>query len=162
MVPRVVSVALLFLAWELVSRAVSASVVPSFARVTRVFVESLGDGYVWSDMAITFGRVFASFALSMLLALAIGMAIGTVRWFGRMFDFWVTVAAAVPSILYVVVAYLWFGLNEVAAVLAAALVVTPSAAFNVIQGVQAIDPGLSEMARAFRVPRRAIVRRRCA
>ena len=157
--PRVLSVVFLLLLWEAVSLAVSADVVPSPARVVRVFRDSLDDGYVWSDMIVTFGRVIAAFGLSMLLALGIGLAIGTVRWFGRMFDFWVTIAAAVPAILYVVVAYLWLGLNDWAAIMAAALVVTPSATFNVIQGVQAIDPGLSEMARAFRVPRRDIVRR---
>lgn len=156
---RALSVVILLLLWEAVSRVVSADIVPSLWRVVTVFVASLDDGYVWSDMAITAGRVVVAFALSMSIALTIGMALGTVGWFGRMFDFWVTIAAAVPSILYIVVAYLWMGLNDVAAIAASALVVAPSATFNVIQGVKAIDPGLSEMARAFRVPNRAILLR---
>ncbi|MSQ52142.1 MAG: ABC transporter permease subunit [Betaproteobacteria bacterium] len=154
---RALSVVILLILWEAMSRIVSADILPSLARVVTVFFASLDDGYVWSDMAITGGRVVAAFALSMSIALTLGMALGTVRWFGRMFDFWVTIAAAVPSILYIVVAYLWLGLNDVAAIAASAVVVAPSATFNIIQGVKAIDPGLSEMARAFRVPSRSIL-----
>lgn len=155
--PRLLSVILLLVIWEVVSRAVSADVLPSLGKVYGAFVESLEEGYVWTDMVITFSRVLAAFSFAMLMALSIGLAIGTMRWFARMFDFWVTIAASVPSILYIVIAYLWLGLNDTAAVVAAALIVTPSATFNVIQGVRAIDPGLSEMARAFRVSKRDII-----
>ncbi len=155
--PRLFSVILLVLIWEIVSRAVTAEVVPSLGKVYDAFGEALGEGYIWSDMVTTFSRVLAAFSFAMLMALSIGLAIGMMRWFARMFDFWVTIAASVPSILYIVIAYLWLGLNDTAAVVAAALIVTPSATFNVIQGVRAIDPGLSEMARAFRVSKRDIV-----
>ncbi|MFM9969151.1 MAG: ABC transporter permease [Burkholderiales bacterium] len=157
LVLRSLSVVILLVLWEGVSRVVSADIVPSVTRVYAVFMASLDDGYVWKDMAVTAGRVVAAFSLAMMIALTAGMALGTIRWFGKMFDFWVTIAAAVPSILYIVIAYLWLGLNDVAAIAASAIVVAPSATFNVIQGVKAIDPGLSEMARAFRVPSRAIL-----
>ena len=156
---RVLSVLLIFVLWELVSRAVTTNVVPTPAMTVKALQDALADGYVWSDMLITFGRMIAAFALAMGLAIVFGVALGTVGWFGRMFDFWVTIAASIPSLLYIVVAYLWLGLNDTAAVVAAALVVAPSATFNVWQGVKSIDPGLSEMARAFRVPRWTIVRR---
>ena len=157
--PRLLSIALIFGLWAVASVAVGTSVIPSPIRVWAAFQESLREGYVWSDMAVTLSRLLAAFGLAMVLAVVVGLAIGTIDWFGRMFDFWVTVGAAVPSLLIIVVAYLWLGLNDRAAVVAAALVVAPSATFNVIQGVRAIDPGLSEMARAFGVPHLAITRR---
>jgi NitT/TauT family transport system permease protein len=156
---RVLSVLLIFALWELVSRAVTTNVVPTPAMTVQALQDALSDGYVWSDMAITFGRMTAAFGLAMTLAIVFGVALGTVGWFGRMFDFWVTIAASVPSLLYIVVVYLWLGLNDTAAIVAAALIVAPSATFNIWQGVKSIDPGLSEMARAFRVPRWTIVRR---
>src|SRR5919206_483368 len=66
-------------------------------------------------MLITFGRMMAAFGLAMALAIVFGVALGTVGWFCRMFDFWVTIAASVPSLLYIVVVYLWLGLNDIAA-----------------------------------------------
>lgn len=157
--PKVGSVLLLILVWELIARVASANVAPSLVRVAAAFVDSLEDGYIFRDIAITFGRMLIAFSMAMSFALALGLAIGRVRLFAQMFEFWVTIAASVPSILYIVIAYLWLGLNDTAAVVAAALVVTPSATFNVIQGVRAIDPGLSEMARAFHMPRRIVVLR---
>lgn len=156
---RLLSVLLIFLLWELLSRVLSASVVPTPYMTWVALGDAFADGYVWSDLTVTFGRMTAAFALAMGLAIVFGIALGTVGWFGRMFDFWVTIAASIPSLLYIVVAYLWIGLNDTGAILAAALVVAPSATFNVWQGIKSIDPGLSEMARAFGLPRWTIIRR---
>ena len=157
--PRLLSVLLIFGLWSLASAGVGTAVIPSPLRVWAAFRDALGEGYILRDMAVTSGRLVAAFVLAMVLATTIGLAIGTIRWFARMFDFWVTIAAAVPSLLYIVIAYLWLGLNDTAAIVAAAVVVVPSATFNVIQGVRSIDPGLSEMARAFGVSKLAITRR---
>jgi len=158
-VPRLISIGLIFVLWALASAAVGTSVIPSPSQVWAAFLDAVHEGYIWSDMLVTFARLLAACALAMVLAIVIGLAIGTIGWVARMFDFWVTIGAAVPSLLIIVVCYLWLGLNERAAIVAAALVVAPSATFNVIQGVRSIDPGLSEMARAFGVPRLAITRR---
>lgn len=156
---RIASVLLILAGWQLVSQLVSTDVLPTPAMTAAAVSESLVDGQQWGDMAITFARMIAAFALSMSLAVVIGLALGTVRWFGQVFGLWVTVAASVPSLLYVVLAYLALGLSETAAIVAAALVVTPSAIFNVWQGVLAVDPRLSEMARSFELPRATILRR---
>src|SRR5207302_4476029 len=138
---------------------VGTAVIPSPLRVWAAFQEALGEGYILKDMAITSWRLLAAFGLAMVMATTVGLAIGTIGWVARMFDFWVTIAAAMPSLLIIVVAYLWLGLNDTAAVVAAAVVVAPSATFNVIQGLRSIDPGLSEMARAFGISKPAVVRR---
>ena len=157
--PPLLSLALLFALWFAASAGVGTAVLPSPDKVWTAFLAALGDGYIWSDMRVTFGRLMAAFALAMVLATGAGLAIGTVGWVARIFDPWVTIAAAVPSLLLIVISYLWLGLNDTAAVVAAAVVVAPSATFNVIQGVRAIDPGLSEMARAFGVSKLAVDRR---
>jgi NitT/TauT family transport system permease protein len=156
---RIASVLLILAGWQLVSQLVSTDVLPSPAMTAAAVSESLVDGQQWGDMAITFARMIAAFALSMGLAVVIGLALGIVRWFDQVFGLWVTVAASVPSLLYVVIAYLALGLSETAAIVAVALVVTPSAIFNVWQGVLAVDPRLSEMARSFELPRATILRR---
>jgi NitT/TauT family transport system permease protein len=156
---RIGSALLALALWQALSTLVSTDVLPTPAMTAAAIAESAADGQLWVDMGITFVRMIAAFALAMSLAVGIGLALGTLRWFGLVFDFWVTVAASVPSLLYVVLAYLALGLNETAAIVAAALVVTPSAIFNVWQGVTAVDPRLSEMARSFDLPRLTVVRR---
>ena len=153
------SALLLLAVWMIASAGVSTAVLPSPLKVASAIQAALADGYFWSDMRVTFGRLIAAFALAMVLATVAGLTIGTVGWVARVFEPWVTVAASVPSLLLIVIAYLWLGLNDTSAIVAAALVVVPSATFNVIQGVRAIDPGLSEMARAFGVSKFSVTRR---
>lgn len=147
--PRVLSLALLLGLWYLVSLLVSTDVVPTPIQTIEEFQKALGDGYIWSDLAITFTRMMGAFILAMVIGVAFGAALGTVDWFRRIFDVWVTIAASIPSLLYLVVIYLWLGLNDTAAILGGALVVAPSVTFNFWQGMKSLDPGLSEMARAF-------------
>jgi NitT/TauT family transport system permease protein len=157
--PRLLSVFLLGATWYLISFVVSTDVVPTPLMTLDAFRRSLDDGYVWSDVTITLGRIVAAFGLAMLIGIAYGSALGTLDWFRRIFDIWLTIAASIPGLLYLVIAYLWLGLNDLAAVLGAALVVAPSVTFNVWQGMKSLDPGLSEMARAFDVPQLTIFRR---
>jgi NitT/TauT family transport system permease protein len=102
--------------------------------------------------------MLGAFALAMLIGTGVGSALGAVGWFRSIFDLWITIAAAIPSLLYIVVVYLWLGLNDSAAIIGGALVLAPTIAFNVWEGMKALDPGLSEMARAFGVPRGIVFR----
>jgi NitT/TauT family transport system permease protein len=63
-----------------------------------------------------------------------------------------------PALILIVLAYIWIGLNEVAAVLAVALNKIPNVAVTVREGARAMDAGLTEMARVFRFSRPATLR----
>ncbi|MGE0703474.1 MAG: ABC transporter permease [Vicinamibacterales bacterium] len=153
------SVLLLLALWQGVSLVVSAQVMPSPLATTRALAEALPQRQIWSDIGVTLSRILAAFALAMTIGIAFGSALGTLVWFRRIFNLWVMLAASTPSILYIVVVYLALGLTESAAIVGGALVVAPVITFNVWQGMRTLDPGLSEMARAFGVPRWTVYRR---
>jgi NitT/TauT family transport system permease protein len=154
-----VSVLLLLGLWYGLSALVTPRVMPTPGMTIRTFFVVLGEGYIFSDIAITFARILGTFTLSMLIGIAVGSALGTVAWFRNIFNLWVMLAASTPSLLYIVVVYLVLGLTDLAAIIGAALVVAPVITFNVWQGMKSLDPGLSEMARAFGVPRWMTFRR---
>lgn len=156
---RLLSIALIFLLWAIISKLVSEDVVPTPAATWGAFLAGVQDGYIWPDLAITFVRMLLAFALALGIGTLFGVALGAIGWFEKIFDVWVTLAASIPSLLFIVVVYLWLGLNDSAAILAGGLVVAPSITFNVWQGMKSLDPSLSEMARSFGVPRRTILRR---
>lgn len=153
------SIALLLALWYGVSALVTTRVVPTPGMTVATFFVALGEGYIFSDIAITFLRILASFALSMLVGVVVGSALGTIEWFRNIFNLWVMLAASTPSLLYIVVIYLVLGLTDAAAIIGGALVVAPVITFNIWQGMKSLDPGLSEMARAFGVPRWMLFRR---
>jgi NitT/TauT family transport system permease protein len=156
---RVISILLIFGLWYAVSFTVSTEVVPTPIMTLETFVAALRDGYVWSDLRDTFMRMVLAFTLAMSAGTVFGAALGRLQWFSKIFDLWVTIAASIPALLYIVVVYLWLGLTDTAAIIGAAMVVAPSITFNVWQGMKSLDPGLSEMGRAFGLPRWMILRR---
>lgn len=156
---QVVSVALLLAAWLVLSAIVTEHVLPTPWQTWAALIRALEDGYVWTDMAITLNRTLGAFALAMSIGLIYGSLLGSVRWFQRVFGLWLVIAASIPSLLYLVIIYLMVGLNDLAAVIGAGLVVAPSVTYNIWQGMKTLDPDLSEMARVFNVPRWAVFRR---
>jgi NitT/TauT family transport system permease protein len=150
---QLISIILLLGLWLLLSQAVSTKVIPTPWATWQAFLRALEDGYLWQDIGITFTRTLGAFALAMLLGTVFGFLLGSVRWFNQIFANWLTIAASIPSLLYIVVAYLAVGLNDTAAILGAGLIVAPSITYNVWQGMKTLDPHLAEMARAFGVSR---------
>lgn len=144
-----VSIALLFVVWEVGSAIVGRTVLPGPWASFRAIKLSADDGYLWSDVRITFWRVIGAFVVSLVASVAAGVILGGSKVAGRVFGPWVTITASIPALVFVVVAYLAIGLSDRAAIVGTALVVAPIMTFNVWDGMKALDPELSEMARAF-------------
>lgn len=155
----VASIAIFFGAWLLVSWRVSTNVLPTPIMAINGIVDYHHSGDLYSDMLTTSKRIAFSFMLSLTGSIVIGVSLGTSRHIERLFGSWVTIMASVPSLLYLVIAYLWLGLSDEAATVGAAFVVAPSMIFNVWQGMRSLDADLLEMGRAFGVPRATRIRR---
>jgi len=82
------------------------------------------------------------------------------RWrrLDLLLDSVITILLNLPALVVIVLIYVWFGLNEVAAIAAVALNKLPSTAVTLREGARALDPGLSEMAHSFRMPAGRVLR----
>jgi NitT/TauT family transport system permease protein len=69
----------------------------------------------------------------------------------RALDPWLIVLLNLPALVIIILAYVWFGLNEAAAIGAVALNKIPNVIVTLREGARALDPGLQEMARAYRL-----------
>ena len=155
----IASIAIFFGTWLVVSWRVSTNVLPTPFMAMRGIADYHQSGDMWWDMAITSKRIVFSFLLSLTGSVLIGVGLGTSRHIERLFGYWVTVMASVPSLLYLVIAYLWLGLDDEAAIVGASFVVAPPMIFNVWQGMRSLDADLLEMGRAFGVPQATRIRR---
>ncbi len=105
------------------------------------------------NLAITLGRVVAAFALSLVLGSGLGIAMGRSRRLDLWLDNAVTVLLNLPALVLIVLLYVWFGLNEVSAIVAVALNKLPNTVVTMREGARALDPALAEMAHSFRMSR---------
>ena len=153
------SIVIFFAAWMVISWRVSTNVLPTPIMAINGIVDYHHSGDMYSDMLTTSKRIGLSFMLSLSASIAIGVGLGTSRHIEKLFGSWVTIMASVPSLLYLVISYLWLGISDEAAIVGAAFVVAPSMIFNVWQGMRSLDADLLEMGRAFGVPGATRIRR---
>jgi NitT/TauT family transport system permease protein len=119
--------------------------------VFTAIIDEARSGALLLNMAATLARVAASFMLAMTFGAVIGVAMGRYAAFDRIADSWVVILLNLPALVIIVLAYVWVGLNEVAAIGAVALNKLPNAIVTVREGARALDRSLDEVAQVFRM-----------
>lgn len=141
------------LLWQIAASLADSRLLPSVIAVLRAMLQQTIAGTLPLNLAITFGRVAAAFALSLLLGSALGIAMGRLRRLDLLLDNAVTVLLNLPALVVIVLIYIWFGQNEIAAIAAVALNKLPATVIMLREGARALDPALAEMAESFRMSR---------
>ena len=136
-----------------------ANVLPSPAVVAGTVVDLAREGEIQKNLFITLWRVFAGFAIAEVLGIAIGTAMGLNRRAETVMDGWIMILLTIPSLAYAIFALLAFGLSETALIAAIAGTTLPYVVVNIWSGVKAVDAGLLDMARVFRVRRQTVLRK---
>lgn len=156
--PRIGSIVVLLLAWEVGARLAGSRLAPPVSVIAGAFWAAARTGELPANLAATLLRVACAFGLAMLLGSALGMAMGRSPRLDRWLDAPLTVLLNIPALVVIALAYVWFGLGEGPAIAAVALAKLPNTAVAVREGARALDPQLREMARLFAVPRGAALR----
>ncbi len=150
---RLVSFALFLATWWIGSLFAGARLLPDPATVFETILAEARSGALFLHLGATLARVFLSFTLAMALGTALGLLMGRSRLADRLGDTWLLILLNLPALVVIVLAYIWAGLTEAAAIAAVAVNKLPNAAVTIREGARALDPGLDEMARVFAMPR---------
>ena len=79
-------------------------------------VDEARSGALAFNLAVTLARVAAAFVIAMALGTAIGLVMGRSRLADRLGDPWLVVLLNLPALVIIVLAYVWAGLTETAAI----------------------------------------------
>jgi NitT/TauT family transport system permease protein len=149
--PRVASLALLFVAWYAGSQLAGDRLLPPPQAVAAAILDEMRSGALAFNLGATLARVAVAFSIAMLLGSMIGVLMGRSRIVDQLGDPWLVVLLNLPALVIIVLAYVWAGLTETAAIAAVALNKLPVATVTVREGARALDTGLDEMAQVFRM-----------
>ena len=144
------SLAGLFAVWFATAHLIGSRVFPPPETVFVFIWKETLSGELPFHLAATLARVIAAFTVAMAIGSAIGVALGRSRRANSLFDPWVILFLNIPALVVIVLAYIWFGLNEAAAIGAVAVNKIPNVIVTLREGARALDPQLDEMARVFR------------
>ena len=168
MVLRLISLGLMIAAWWLGSELAQSRTLPTPQAVGLAlwneahstactqapwiggFLDKLG-GCLADNLGWSLWRVVVSFIIAMALGTVLGVMMGRSRTADRLGDPWLVALLNLPALVIIVLAYVWAGLNESAAIAAVALNKLPIATVTVREGARSLDPGLDDMARVFRM-----------
>jgi NitT/TauT family transport system permease protein len=148
---RLVSLALLIAAWWVGSHLAGARLLPEPQAVGLAIIAEARSGALAFNLGVTLARVAASFLIAMALGTALGLLMGRYRNVDRLGDPWLVALLNLPALVIIVLAYIWAGLTESAAIVAVALNKLPIATVTVREGARSLDAGLDDMAQVFRM-----------
>jgi NitT/TauT family transport system permease protein len=152
-VQRIGSVASFLAVWQVVADAVHSRLLPSASAVFVVLAQECVHGPLLFHLGITLARVAAAFVVAMVIGTAIGIVMGRSRTVDTLFDSWLVLLLNLPALVIIVLAYVWFGLTEAAAIGAVAVNKIPNTAVTLREGARALDRSYSDMAASFHVGR---------
>jgi|KBSSwiStaDraftv2_1062776.scaffolds.fasta_scaffold09629_8 NitT/TauT family transport system permease protein len=103
----------LFLLWHIMATYIFPSVL--FSPPLAVFkkaVELTASGVLLTDIAVSMKRILLGFAIGSALGFPIGLLMGNVRFFRRLFEPYTEFFRFIPAIALLTLAVIWFGIGE--------------------------------------------------
>tara|TARA_Y100000590_G_scaffold12518_1_gene15248 strand:- start:1871 stop:2626 length:756 start_codon:yes stop_codon:yes gene_type:complete len=155
---RFVSILFLILIWEIISSLINDKIILPTPIDVAESIKYHASQDLFHHVYITLLRVFVAFFLAMFIGSAIGIAMGRREKLDDYFDGWLILALNVPALVTIILCFIWFGLNEVAAILAVAINKIPTVTVILREGTKAIDEKLVEVGKVYNLKRIHIIK----
>ncbi|MBZ9771065.1 ABC transporter permease [Mesorhizobium sp. CO1-1-8] len=143
----------LCLLWNLAASVWPSRAFPGPGQVWQVLLREAANGDLFYHLGVTLGRVAAAYIVAMIIGSVIGVLLGSYRRVDRFFNPWVILFLNIPALVVIVLGYIWFGLNEAAAIGAVAVNKIPNVVVTMREGARTLDPSYAEMATVYRFGR---------
>jgi NitT/TauT family transport system permease protein len=148
---RAASIVLFLAIWELAAHWAGSRTLPTIEAVAAALLGELASGELIHQLGVTLGRVLAAFVVAMAFGSALGLAMARWRVLDLLLDGWVVLLLNLPALVIAVLAYVWFGLTEAAAIAAVSVNKLPLVAMTMREGGRSLAGDLAEMAAVFRL-----------
>ena len=150
---RFASVFLFFAIWQITSMSLNVDLLPGPKEVFSKIFEEAKSSELFFHTFITLKRVFISFIIAMFIGTFFGIYMGRNKRLNVFLDDWLILGLNVPALVIIILCYVWFGLNETAAILAVSLNKIPMVAVIMREGSRAIEKEYIEVAKFYKIPK---------
>ena len=148
---KIGSFILLLFMWEMVAIYLNSSTLPSITQILKTLINEINDGEIFYHLAITLYRVFVSFLIAMLIGTFIGIIMGNNKKIDAILDGWNILFLNIPALVLIILSYVWFGLTEIAAIIAVSLNKIPNVVVTIREGAKAVDKKILDIARIYKI-----------
>jgi len=145
------SLSLFFVVWEIGYRVFGDLVLPPVLDTFRVFISLLSDAEVAENISITLKRIFIGLSVSIFFASLAGVLAGFFKPLSYMIQPIITIMLGMPSIAWIVLAMIWFGMGTPTVVFVVSVATFPIIFLGAFAGMQSVDKELLVMAESFKL-----------
>jgi len=125
------------------------SILPPPIDVLRTFGQLARNGVLATDTAYSLARVCSAWMLSALIAVPLGLLMGTSRSIERIVNPFVELLRPISPLAWIPLAILWFGLGEGGKIFVVCIGAFFPVLLNTITGVKGVDPTLLHAGEVF-------------
>ena len=148
---RIAGIAVIVLIWQTAALIVSnIYIIPSPAGVLRAFISIAGTYSFYKTVLMTLFRTIIAFAGSLILAAATALLMHTTSLLRPVMGPMVIFLRSMPVISIILIALIWFG-ADIVPVFIGILIMYPIITINILDGINATDNKLIEMAKLYRL-----------
>jgi NitT/TauT family transport system permease protein len=140
---------LLAVAWEVVAHLSQPFLFPGLSSIARDVRDIVTTPHLRDEALVTWARILAGVALSLVVGIPIGLAMAASRLFDDLVRGTVKLVMGVPALSWVIIVAIWFSQVELRIGFVLLMLCAPVTVFCVYDAVRSIDPKMPEMARAF-------------
>jgi len=151
---KVLSASTFFILWFIIAAIVDSSILPGPITVIKNMIHHIYNGDLVLHTGITLARVLAAFFISMVIGTVIGIIMGRSSITNSFLDDWLVLGLNIPALVIIILCYIWFGLTEVAAILAVSLNKIPLVAVTIREGARDLDTKFMQVAQIYHIGRK--------
>jgi ABC-type nitrate/sulfonate/bicarbonate transport system permease component len=151
--PGFLLIVVILVVWEYASayKLIDPVSMPRVSTIALSWVKSINGGALLESLAPTLGRIGAGFGLAALIAIPLGLLMGSVPFIYRLFEPITEFVRPIPSSAYIPVAILFLGIDNEMKVFVVFLASLFPILLNTYSGVRGIDPVLIDTGRTLGV-----------
>jgi sulfonate transport system permease protein len=155
------AILLFLLVWQLLSEfdVIDSSVIPPLTKMVVAMIQGFIDGSLLSNMMISLQRSVIAFGVAVVVAIPLGLFMGTFRRFESFVDALVQTFRQTSALAIYPIFILLLGLGEASKITIICWATFFPILLNTISGVKLVDSRLIEMARVFGASKSEVFRR---
>ena len=138
--------------WQIAAMKLNSSIIlvsplDTVKRLCGLAAESV----FWKSILFSAGRVLIGFALGLIAGTVLALVSAKVRLIRTLFSPLISAMKSIPVASFTILALIWIGSKNLS-ILVSFLICVPIVCANILEGIDSLDPKLSEMADIFKIP----------
>lgn len=151
---RALSLVSFLVGWQLLIPLLPTALIPTPVEVgefmwAELRADTLAPETVYQAFATSLRRLVSGFGLALLIGIPLGLLMGLFKRVENFLHDFVVVGLAMPSLVWALIAAMWFGFVERSSIITVLLASITFVIINVSEGVRAVPKDLIDMGKAY-------------